>query len=161
MLLVLALLIYASKVGHLSRFEFISLQKFSLSSQDSCRFRQFYDLWGSCGEPSNQSHDQPKNIDILKNEKWKALMLLMPAPDILKNKKWKELTFLLRLISCEEATGDRLNDCIRSIEYVRVGERINAAYARPRGSLSSCIYFRGGQSHPARMKKKCMDCEGP
>ncbi|CAH8307694.1 unnamed protein product [Eruca vesicaria subsp. sativa] len=62
-------------------------------------------------------------------------------------------------ITSEEATGDRLNDRIRSIEYVRAGERINAAYARPRGSSSSCIYFRGGQSHPAEdEKRKCMDC---
>lgn len=29
------------------------------------------------------------------------------------------------------ATGDRLNDRMRSIEYVRAGERINAASARP------------------------------
>ena len=62
-------------------------------------------------------------------------------------------------ITSEEATGDRLNDRIRSIEYVRAGERINAAYARPRGSPSSCIYFRGGHSHPAEdEKRKCMDC---
>lgn len=57
-------------------------------------------------------------------------------------------------ITSEEATGDRLNDRIRSIEYVRAGERINAASARPRGSPSSCIYFRGGQSHPAEDEKK-------
>lgn len=37
-------------------------------------------------------------------------------------------------ITSEEATGDRLNDRIRSIEYVRAGERINAASARPRGT---------------------------
>lgn len=34
-------------------------------------------------------------------------------------------------ITSEEATGDRLNDRIRSIEYVRAGERINAASAPP------------------------------
>lgn len=37
-------------------------------------------------------------------------------------------------ITSEEATGDRLNDRIRSIEYVRAGERIHAAFARPRGT---------------------------